>query len=374
MLKIAINTRLLRKSTLDGIGWFSYNTISRIVKNNPDIEFHFFFDSVIDKKFLFADNIIAHNIFPPAKHALLNVAWSEWGVKRKLKKINPDLYFSLEGMLCMGWGGKQHTVIHDINFAHHPEFLSRSNRRYYNKYFPKFAKKACRIATVSKYSKKDIADTYGINPNKIDVVYCGINSFLSPISDDEKNETRNKYTEGSEYFLFIGTLSPRKNVLGLLKAFETYKESDQSGIKLVIAGGTMYRTSEVFEFKSKMKFSGDVVFTGSLSDSELNKIYNSAMALVFVPFFEGFGIPLIEAMQCGIPIIASNVTSIPEVVDDAALLVDPFDPDEIALAMNRISKETSVRQDLVQKGDARKSFFSWDKTADLLWQSIERCF
>lgn len=373
MLKIAINTRLLRQSTMDGIGWFTYNTVSRIVKNNPGIEFHFFFDSDVGKKFLFSDNVVPHFVFPPAKHALLNLAWSEWGVKKKLKKINPDLYFSPEGMLCMGWEGKQHTVIHDINFAHHPEYLSHSNRRYYNKYFPKFAKKACRIATVSEYSKKDIAATYDMSPNEIDVVYCGINSFFSQISDNEKAEMRNKYAGGNEYFLFIGTLSPRKNVLGLLKSFEIYKKNDNSGTKLIIAGGAMYRTSEVFEFKNKMKFSDEVVFAGPLSDNELNKIYGSALALVFVPFFEGFGIPLIEAMQCGIPIIASNVTSIPEVADDAALLVDPCNPDEIALAMNRISNEILLRQDLVQRGSVRKNFFSWDKTADLLWRSIEKC-
>lgn len=372
-MKIAINTRLLRNNKMDGIGWFTYNTVSRIVKNNPNIEFHFFFDSAIDKKFLFSDNVIPHKIFPPAKHALLNIAWSEWGVKKKLTKINPDLYFSPDGMICLGWKGVQYAVIHDINFAHHPEYLNAFNRRYYNKYFPRFAERACRISTVSEYSKKDIVATYNISPSKIDVVYCGINASFLPISSDKIKATKIKYSKGEDYFLFVGTISPRKNILGVLKSFEIFKKNSRFKTKLIIVGGAMYKVNEIQKFKSEMMFSDDVILTGSLEDSELNDIYNSALGLIFIPFFEGFGIPLLEAMQSNIPIIASNVTSIPEVAGDAALLVDPNNFEEIALAMQRIILDTELKLALIQKGQAQKNLFSWDKTCKLLWNSIEKC-
>src|ERR687889_157102 len=109
-MKIVVNTRLLRKNEMDGIGWFTYNTLEYIVKQNPGIEFHFLFDSGIDKDFLFSSNVTGHNLFPPAKHALLNLIWFEWSVKRLLDKLNPDLFLSPDGLLCLGWNGKQYGV------------------------------------------------------------------------------------------------------------------------------------------------------------------------------------------------------------------------------------------------------------------------
>ena len=372
-MRIAVNTRLLRKNQMDGIGWFTYNTLKYIVKQNPQIEFHFFFDSGIEKDFLFGDNIIPYNLFPPAKHALLNIAWFEISVKRYLKKINPDLFFSPDGILCLGWNGRQYGVIHDINFFHNPGDLKFSNRKYYNYYFPRFARKAAGLATVSEYSKQDISNSFGIEKNKIDVVYCGINSFYHPVDNTITNEIKNKYTNGKPYFLFVSTLSPRKNVYGLIKAFDLFKKENVSDIKLIIAGREMYRTREMHHYRSQMQFANDIIFTGRLDDSEINNVLASALAFVFVPFVEGFGIPLLEAMQCDIPIIASNLTSVPEVVGDAGLLVNPYNTEEIKNAMCKIAVDENLRQQLIKKGKIRKNFFSWEKTANLLWTSIKKC-
>jgi glycosyltransferase involved in cell wall biosynthesis len=372
MIKIAVNTRLLRSGQMDGIGWFAFNTLQYIVKNNPSVEFHFFFDSGIDKEFLFGKNIVPHNLFPPAKHALLNIAWSEISVKRKLRSLQPDLYFSPDGMLCLGWSGKQHGVIHDINFVHNPQDLKFSNRKYYNYYFPKFAKKADRLATVSEYSKADIQHSFDIPETKIDVVYCGINSFYQPLGKEAIEQARAIYAGGEPYFLFVGTISPRKNILGLMKAFEAYKTATGLATKLLIAGGGMYKTKELHDYYKGMKWNKDVVFTGRLENSELARIMASALALVFVPFFEGFGIPLVEAMQCDIPVIASNVTSVPEVTGDAALLVDPHDILQISDAMKKVATNENLRNEFILKGRVRKDFFSWKKTADLLWNSINK--
>lgn len=372
-MKIAVNTRLLRKGKMDGIGWFTFNTLQYITQNNPDVEFHFFFDSGIEKDFVFGPNVIPHYLLPPAKHAALNIIWSEVSVKAKLKSIKPDLYFSPDGMLCLGWQGGQYAVIHDLNFMHHPEFLKYSNRKYYRYYFPKFAKKARRIATVSSYSKTDIAKTFEIANDKIDVVYCGINSFFKPLDIAEISAIRNQYTSGEPYFLFVGALSPRKNVRGLLQAFELFKKETLSRYKLVIAGSELYRSGELLDYKKAMTFGEDVIFTGRLSDSALNDIYGAAHTFVFVPFFEGFGIPIIEAMQCHVPVIASNVTSLPEVAGDAALLVDPANINEIKKAMIRICNNDDLRNDLINRGLIQKKLFSWERTADLLWEGISKC-
>jgi glycosyltransferase involved in cell wall biosynthesis len=372
-MKLAVNTRLLRKDKMDGIGWFTYNTLKHIVPANPGIEFHFFFDSGIDKDFLFADNIIPHRLFPPAKHALLNIAWFEWSVKHQLKKIQPDLFFSPDGILCLGWAGKQYGVIHDINFVHRPQDLKFSNSRYYNYYFPRFARKATRLATVSEFSKQDIHSSFGIENDKIDVVYCGVNSFYHPVDNIVADDTRKRYTSGKPYFIFVGTLSPRKNVLGLMDSFELFKKETGSDVHLVIAGHDMFRANELYERKKQMQFGNEVLFTGRVGDEELNRLLASSLALVFVPFFEGFGIPAIEAMQCHVPVIASNVTSVPEVVGEAALLVDPNKTEEIKNAMKAIAQNESLRTDLIEKGKRRKEFFSWQKTAGLLWRGISSC-
>lgn len=371
-MKIAVNTRLLRKNAMDGIGWFTYNTLKKITVENPQIEFHFFFDSGIDEAFLFSPNIVPHNLFPPAKHALLNIAWFEWSVKRKLQKINPDLFLSPDGILCLGWQGKQYGVIHDLNFYHMPEVLKYSNRRYYNYFFPKYAQSAARIGTVSEFSKQDIVQTFGIPEDRVDVLYNGINPFFTPVSDLIRQQTKKNITGSKPYFVFAGTLSPRKNVLGLLKAFEIFRTLNNTEFALVIAGGNMYKTNELFEYKDQMRYGSDVFFTGRLGDEQMNNVIGSAEAMVFVPFFEGFGIPPIEAMQCGVPVIASNTSSVPEITGDAALLVDPHDPRVIAEAMLRVVTDGSVKNTLIANGAVRKNFFSWDKTADLLWTSVNK--
>jgi glycosyltransferase involved in cell wall biosynthesis len=373
-LRVVVNTRLLRKNQMDGIGWFAYNTLKNITQLHKDIEFHFLFDSGIDKDFLFSENVVPHNLFPPAKHAVLNIVWSEVSVKKILKRVNPDLYFSPDGILCLGWSGKQHTVIHDINFHHHPKDLKFSNRKYHERFFRKFANKATRIATVSEYSKKDISRSFEIDEGKIDVVYCGINSFYHPVDQNTIESTREKYSSGHPYFVFVGTISPRKNVLTLLKAFELFKKETELPSKLLIVGREMFRTKELAEYKKRMVFGNDVIFTGRLNDSELNEVLASAISLTFIPYFEGFGIPLIEAMECNVPIIASNVTSIPEVVGNAALMVDPLDIEQVKESMKKVSFDPILRRELVEAGKIRKELFSWERTSSLLWTSIEKAF
>jgi glycosyltransferase involved in cell wall biosynthesis len=373
-MRIVVNTRLLRKNEMDGIGWFTFNSMKHIVRNNPSVEFHFLFDSGIQEEFLFSPNVVPHNLFPPAKHALLNLAWFEWSVRKILNKLNPDLFFSPDGLLCLGWNGRQHGVIHDLNFFHFPADLKWSNRIYYNHFFPKYAEKAVRLATVSNYSKQDIAKSFKVDPAKIDVVYCGINEFLHPVTEETKWKVKNRLTAGNEYFIFVGTLHPRKNLLRLLTAFDLFKTQTSAGMQLVIAGRPSYKAEDIYRFHSQMKYKKDVKFTGRIDDDEINDVMASAFATVFVPHFEGFGIPIVESMQCEVPVICSNTTSMPEVAADAALLVDPFDNNGICNAMVRMYAENGLREELVIKGRERKKLFSWEVTAAKLWNSIERCF
>lgn len=373
MQTIVVNTRLLRSNAMDGIGWFTYNTMKCIVEKNPDIQFHFLFDSGIKNEFLFGNNVIAHNLFPPAKHAALNILWFEYSCKTLLNKIKPDLFLSPDGICCLGWKGKQYAVIHDVNFVYYPKDLKLTNRLYYNYFIQKSAVKATRIGTVSNFSKNDLMTEYNVEAKKIDVVYNGINSFFLPVDEENKRQIRIKYSDDKNFFLFIGTLSPRKNILRLLQAFELFKNKTGSDMKLLIAGKEMYRTNELHDYHQSMLHKDDVHFLGRLLDTELQQLLSSAFCLSYVPYFEGFGIPIIEAMNNHIPVITSNITSMPEIAGDAALLVDPFNINEIAEAMHLISSNEMLRQNLIEKGVERSAFFSWKKTSDLLWQGILQC-
>lgn len=371
-MQIAVNTRLLLKNKLEGIGWFSYQTLKRITEANKDVHFVFLFDRPFDEEFIFNDNITPIIVSPQARHPFLYYAWLEFGIKNTLNSLKPDLFLSPDGFLSLGAKCKQLPVIHDINFLHNPKDVKPLTSKYYNYFFPKFAHKATRIATVSEYSKKDIADNYKISSDKIDVVYNGINASFKPVSEAVKTETRKRFSKGKEFFLFVGSLNPRKNISRLIQAFDAFKKESNSDLKLVLAGSHAWGGSDIYKTIDELSCKDDIVFTNRLSEEDLANVMASAFALTFVPYFEGFGIPLIEAMQSEIPIITSNVTSLPEIASDAALFVNPYEVNEIKNAMLKLRSDDNLRMKLIENGKQRKSNFSWDKSADLLWKSVEK--
>jgi glycosyltransferase involved in cell wall biosynthesis len=170
----------------------------------------------------------------------------------------------------------------------------------------------------------------------------------------------------------VGALHPRKNISGLLKAFDAFKFETNHKIKLVIVGGEMHKTGDIFETYDNLRFKKDVVFTGRVSTEELRDIFGAAFGLTFVPFFEGFGIPVVEAMSAGVPVICSNTTSLPEVGGNAVLYADPMKIGQITEAMIQLASDDNLRQSMIEKGFEQRKRFSWDETAGLLWKSINR--
>ena len=373
-MNIAINTRFLLKDKLEGIGWFTYETIRRITCQNPEHRFFFFFDRKFSDEFIFSQNIQPLVLLPQARHPFLFYLWFEHSVPKALKKVNADLFISTDGFLSLKADVKTLLVIHDIAFEHFPETVGKVARWYLGKYSRQFARKANRIATVSEFSKQDIVDTYGIASGKIDVVYNGANADYQPHTESESKDVPAKFGLHHDYFIYAGAIQPRKNLANLLRAFEAFKQNNPGETQLVIAGRKAWRYEHVFQIHQHMQFKDDVIFTGHLTTQELSKLVSNAVAMVYVSKFEGFGIPLIEAMNCETPVITSNVSSMPEVAGDAALLVDPDSVSEIAEAMQKILKDVNLRQSLIKKGNIQRQKFSWDKTAELLWRSAERTF
>jgi glycosyltransferase involved in cell wall biosynthesis len=372
-MKIAVNTRLLLKNRLEGIGWFTYENLKRIVRAHPEHEFYFLFDRKYSPEFIFADNVHPVVLFPPSRHPVLWYLWFEWAVPHALKKIEPDLFLSPDGYLSLRLKIPQISVIHDINFVHRPKDLPALTRWYYQYYFRRFALKAKRVVTVSAFSKHDICLTYRIPSNKVDVVCNGANSIFAPLPPEKIKATKEKYTKGHDYFMFVGSLHPRKNVSGLLSAFDAFVDRYRTDHKVVIVGEKAFLTAELDQTYNQMRYGDDVIFTGRLDTEELKNVLASATALVFVPFFEGFGIPIIEAMRTDTPVIASNTTSLPEVAGDAALFVDPNNVEAIADAMHKIATNEKLRNTLIEKGRIQREKYSWDTAAQKLWESIEKC-
>lgn len=369
-MEIAINAQTLVKNNMEGLGWFSYETLKRIVKNNPQHQFTFIFGKGIEEDFFFAPNVKAVNIGPPFFRPLAWWLKFSFLLPYFVNRNNFDLYLSTDGLSSKKIKTKTVIVVHDINFVHFPKFLSKSFYIYYKIFFPKWIKHAKRIATVSHYSKKDIVNTYKVNPEKIDVMHNGASDVYQPTDEETKKTTKNIYTNGNDYFIFVGALHPRKNIINLFKAFDKFKETDKKNIKLVIVGKKFYWNKAMQKTYAQMKFKNDVLFLGQLSQDKLRFVMASALALVYVSFFEGFGIPLVEAMQCHIPIITSNSSSMPEVAGKAALLVKPSDTNEIAGAMQQIATDEALRKKLIEYGKKQKELFNWDNTADKLWESI----
>jgi glycosyltransferase involved in cell wall biosynthesis len=370
-VKIAVNTRLLLKGRLEGIGWFSYETLKRITRAHPEHEFYFLFDRKYDEEFIFAPNVHPVVIPPQARHPLLYYLWFEQAIPRVLRKIGADLFFSPDGYLSLRTKVPSMNVFHDLNFEHYPKDLPWIERKFYRHYFPEYAEKARRIATVSEYSKSDIVKLYGVDKNKIDVVYNGANENFKPIAAPEIEKTRQKYTGGSPYFIFVGSLHPRKNLARLFAAFDLFKKSDEQNVKLLIVGEKKWWTAEIDTAFEKMDAKADVIFAGRLTIDDLHLVLASALATAYVSYFEGFGIPIVESYYCDVPVITSNVTSMPEVAADAALLVDPFSVQSIADALTRMAKDEALRQALIEKGRERLKMFSWQKTSERLWASMQ---
>lgn len=372
MTKIAVNTRLLRKGRLEGIGWFTWESFKRITADHPEVEFHFFFDAKPDPEFIPSSNVKAHVLWPPARRVWLFQLWFDFSVTRKLKQIKPDLFVSPDGYASLTTDVPQLVVMHDLNFIHHPEWLPKNVAKWLNKMFPQFAQKATRIATVSEYSAQDICKSFEVAREEVDVVYNGVNQGYAPVSADEKKSTQKRYADGFEYLVFVGSMHARKNVERMLLAFDQMKSKSNSEVKMVLVGAPMWSGSSIAQTVEQLEHKRDILFVGRKELVELQAIVAGAEAMVFVPLFEGFGIPALEAMASGVPLIASNTTSLPEIVGDAAIQVHPEDINAISEAMVKVVQDEELRTQLVQKGFERAKLYSWDRTSQKLWTSMQR--
>lgn len=371
-MNIAVNTRLLLKDKLEGIGMFACESLRRIVKNHPEHTFYFIFDRNYDDQFIFAENVKPVMTFPPARHPYLWYIYFEYSIPYVLNKLKPDLFLSPDGWISLRTNVPQVDVIHDLNFEYHHDWIAKKYQNFYVKYFPQYAQKAIRLATVSEFSKRDLQNFYHIPEEKIDVVYNGSSDRFVPLNRERQLEVMAKFAMGCDYFLFVSAIHKRKNLENMLLAFDTFKASTDSDLKFLVVGESAGLQGDIQKIYANMKYADEVRFLGRLSSQDLADVMASSVALMYASFFEGFGIPILEAFAAETAVITSNTTSMPEVAGDAAVIVDPYSVDQITEAMKQVALDKDFRNSLIEKGKIQRANFSWDKTADLLWQCVEK--
>lgn len=369
-LRIAVNTRFLLKNKLEGIGRFTFEVLKRIVLNHPEVEFLFCFDRKYDASFLFADNVKAVIIYPPARHPFLYYLWFEHALPKALEKFKPDVFLSLDGFLPLHSKIKSLAVIHDIAFEHYNNDVDWLSQKYYKYYFPKFARKANKIVTVSNFSKNDIANAYQLNSSEIDVIYNGVSEIFKPISTEEKKNISASITNGNPYFMYHGSMHPRKNIITLLKAFEQFTEKNNSNHYLVLAGRKAWKTAEMDKFYAGMKYKDKVIFTGKLDDTTLANTLATATISIYPSYYEGFGLPVLEAFACGVPVITTKNSAMEEIAKGAAYLFDPFNVEDLENAMSTALVNPSETTAMINKGLSLTKEYTWDNSAKKLWESL----
>ncbi len=254
-------------------------------------------------------------------------------------------------------------TIHDTFAYVHPETHNRLDNVRYRWQLPYTARRADAVITVSECSRHDLMCYLGLEAKHVHVIPEGVDPRFKPIADDgARQAVLARYRITPPYLLYVGGINARKNIVRLFEAYTRVRES-QPDVTLVIGGKRQWQTHEIDATFRRLDLASHVHFTGYVDDADLPALYSAADAFVFPSLYEGFGIPPLEAMACGTPVVTSNVSSLPEVVGDAALTVDPYDVAGLAAAIGRVLADTALRADLRQRGIERAAQFTWERTA-----------
>lgn len=369
---IGIDIRVLARGTRTGIEEYTLNLLSRLLSIDKNIQYKLFYNAfnkinlnydwsnlpnVELKKFSYPNRFIFD---PVAKFFRMPK------IDRLLGGV--DVFFAPHFLLTpISKNCRKITVFHDLSFEYFPNFFPVRKRFWHEFLNPaQRAKESDGIITVSESTKNDLVKWYKIPEAKIRTIYSGVGEEFKKISLNTETLLRIKegYHLPEKFILYFGTIEPRKNLIGLIKAYEIFRDRYQlNNFKLLIAGSRGWLDKNIFSVANKSVWRQDIIFSGFVRPEDKAYLYNLASLFVYPSFFEGFGFPPLEAMSCGVPVVCSNTSSFPEVVGEAALMVDPYNFGEIAWAMKEILSDRNLTQDLAVKGLERAKKFSWEKCA-----------
>lgn len=367
---IAVNTRFLQTNRLDSYASFVLEIFKRIAQVQQQHQFIFVFDRSLHTDFGFSKNITPIVISPKVKDIISFKYWYDIKLPFGLKKHQPDLLVQPTGFCSLTTSIPQLLILQDLVFKHYPYHIPKKHLAYYKYFNQKFIDKSKHILTLSQFSKQDIASTYQVDASKIDVVYSAAKPIFKPLDYEQIEQVKDGYADGRAYFLFVGGFHPRKNLLTVLKAFSLFKKWQRSNMKLLIAGAVALQYDDILIKLKTYKYRDDVVLLDHIDETKLANITASAYCVLYPSFFEGLSVPVIEAIQCGVPVITSNNSSMPEMGGDAALYITPDSADELAEKMQLIYKDENLRSNLIKKGLEQAARFSWNSATATVWDAI----
>jgi glycosyltransferase involved in cell wall biosynthesis len=297
----------------------------------------------------------------PCHHRL-----ERWALGVELLRHRLDLLHSPDFIPPAFGAGRSIITVHDLNFLHFPQFLTEEALRYYAGQIEWAVGRADHILADSHQTRQDLIQLLGVPPEKVTTVHLAADEGFRPVSD---LAALGRHDLSPGYILFVGTLEPRKNIPTLLTAYRILLDRKATDVPLVLVGRRGWLAEGIFETLQALRLQDRVRILEDVAAQEcLVQLYNGAAMLVIPSFYEGFGLPALEAMACGIPVIAADRGSLPEIVADAGLLVDPEDPDELAAAIRRLLADERLRCELIRKGGVQAARFNWSEAARQTWQ------
>jgi glycosyltransferase involved in cell wall biosynthesis len=371
-MRIALNARHMMQDRLEGIGTVTHEIMSRMVRSHPEDRFDYYFDRPFQSQFIHGPNVMPYVSGPPARLPVLIRYWLKYPVKAEVTRNKSDIFFSPDGFVPLKLKVPKVSIIHDVAFHRYPEYFTPRIRNFYKTWMPSYLEHTDHIITVSQFSKSELIAAYNISPEKISVVYNGVSSGFTSWLPESIQLFRDQHTKGKPYFFYLGAIHPRKNVVTLIHAFEQFKTMNPGDHLLVIAGRASWDTTDVFKAIEQSKWKADIHLPGFIGGDQTKAWMSSAHALVYPSLYEGFGLPLVEAMASGVPVISSNASSLPEVGGDAALYFNPKDEEQLAHHMSSVSLNEKVREDMIMKGFVRIKDFSWERAAREVYEILSR--
>ncbi len=340
-----------------GINWYIHNLLLNLALADQENQYTVFLG---DRRFPPNPGLTLRVSWLPTTHPLVRIGWEQLVQPFVVWQEKIDLLHSLAFVTPLISPCPSVITIYDLSFLTFPQGFKYLNCLYLTLLTRLSARKARRIITISESTKRDTVRLLGVSSEKVDIVYCGVDKAFHPLSKREVAPFRQKCGLPERMILFVGTIEPRKNVVRLVEAYSRLRDGQ---VKLVIGGARGWLYEEVFARVEELELTGDVLFPGYIPPDELPLWYNAAELFVYPSLYEGFGLPPLEAMACGTPVITSNVSSLPEVVGEAGLTVDPMDSKGLAEAMNQVLGDEALRQSMRERGLARAGHFSWAKAA-----------
>lgn len=349
-----------------GIGIYTRNILNYLLKNYPEHTFCLFYRN--------PDHLGLYKHLPQVEEFLISaphkILWDQWAIPRAARTANVDILFHTKFTVPFRAHCPTVMVLHGANWFYHPEFYGKFDMMYVRTMMPRYCHHADALVSISERTTNDFVNLLKVDRNKIHTIHHGVNPMFQPIKDTDKLQLiREKYALPENFLLTVGRFSPRKNFNGIFQAYQKSRSNEK--IHLVVVGDDREKYESVVDIAGS-GIANQIHFPGYVPQEDLPAFYSLAKAFLFPTIFEDFGIPLLEAMACGCPIVAANTAAIPEVTNGAAILAAPHDIEALATGIDRLIEVESFRQKLINLGLERAAQFDWNIAAEKTLQVLEK--